>query len=287
MGKSQERCPRSHHCFNGLSARTGSDTLPPLLPPPAPVFYLTTGPDSTDPQRMSSKGGDKLAKRSRQTWRRWRARDAPAPGAGSSTLSPRSRRPRPGRRPLRAPGQRGTRTGAADGTPGRCPPGRCSAVPAAASDGQREAAERRRRSPSSGAHRAARAAREVRAAVTAAGRRADPRGRAAGTAAARTLAAAGRRTRRGPGRLLPAPRSAAPPPGAVAPSAGHGAAVRTPAAPSPRVLVGAPRHRGPRANPRLQGKQGVRQEAGATGQGAAHSGICCYPLGKEEGASSN
>lgn len=171
-------------------------------------------------KEVRQRGGSKLAARSqprrRRCWRRGRpraqrrpARRVPPPAHARPRPSLTSRRHRPGRRP------RSERAVAADGDlrpDAQAPPGRCSGR----SSG-RLARTKRSRGAGGGQARAseraaqpaqpARLAREVRAAVTAAGRRAGPRGRAARGGEARTPSRPPRDAHAG----ARAPRPAAPP----------------------------------------------------------------------------
>lgn len=134
---------------------------------------------------MSAKGGDKVAKRSGQRWRRCRRKGRPRTYCCLGTAVPRSRPPgarTPGSgpaqaaTPLRRRGGGGRARGCGLGRQGavrrslpHCPSGRLFRT-----KGRRGAA----RKPDHRARCAARAAREGRPSVTAAGRRAGPRGTA-------------------------------------------------------------------------------------------------------------
>lgn len=239
------------------------------------LFYLTTGLDSADRPGASAKGATKLPRGAGRSGAAGGAETPPHLGPArrrpAHARPPRARARTPRARPARPPPRSSTGWRGADGRPRR-------AAPLAAWRGQREAAGGggQARSPSASCGRAVR---EVRSAVTAAGRRGAPRERV-------TRAAVSRAPRRPPRETHAGTR--APPPGP---------AVRSPQQPSgdpQRPLPPAPAQGGPwalrggglggpRASPRARGKEGGRQGGGYR-LGVREERICCFPLKTEEGA---
>lgn len=232
-GKATENAQEATTASMRVSPRTGSDTLPPPLPPHPARFLCNHRSGLHRPAEDVRKRGRQSCQEKPAEVAQVEAQETPPHLGPARRRRPRARPPRSrapsAARPAAArsgTGQRDAR-GGAHRTSGCCPPAaaHCPSARLARTKGSRGAVTAK---PDPRARRAARAASEVRSAVTAAGRRAGPRERV-------TRAAVSRAPRRPPGdahagtrRLLLAPRPAArrPPRGPAAPSAARSSSGR-------------------------------------------------------------